>query len=316
LTSKSTMAPITSKRRRADDEPRRPKKKIRIRKQKEYHSSSEEESDASEEQIEAKQVPKSILKQSKGWNDTSKAPKRQQDADFQGMEGLDEAQRNAALNTIVGSEEDEDDDDEDDGGDDAAVVNDQNLDEDEEEDDEDDVDDDTPSETSMTSSQASAVRKKRNDPAAFATSISKILDTKLSTAKRADPVLSRSKAASEANKAVTDSKLDAAARAQIRSERKQALQKGRITDLLGLSDAGVDTGKVMEEEKRLKKVAQRGVVKLFNAVRAAQVGAEKAAKESTQSGVVGRKQKDERVSEMSKEGFLQMISKGRSTAAT
>jgi mitochondrial fusion and transport protein UGO1 len=313
------MAPITSKRRRADDEPRRPKKKIRIRKQKEYHSSSEEESDGSEEQIEAKQVPKSILKQSKGSNDTSIAPQIQRDADFQGMEGLDEAQRNAALNTIVGSEDEEDeedDDDEDDEGDDAeAIVNDQRSDEDDEDDDEDNADEETPSETSIASSQASAAKRKRNDPAAFATSISKILDTKLSTSKRADPVLSRSKAASEANKAVTDSKLDAAARAQIRSERKQALQKGRTTDLLGLGDAGVDTGKVMEEEKRLKKVAQRGVVKLFNAVRAAQVGAEKAAKESSQSGVVGRKQKDERVSEMSKEGFLQMISKGRSTAA-
>ncbi|KAI7709467.1 hypothetical protein KC353_g10333, partial [Hortaea werneckii] len=72
----------------------------------------------------------------------------------------------------------------------------------------------------------------------------------------------------------------------------------------------VDTGAVLEDEKRLKKTAQRGVVKLFNAVRAAQVKAEEAMKQAKSEGVVGMRQREERVNEMSKQGFLDLISSG------
>ena len=133
--------------------------------------------------------------------------------------------------------------------------------------------------TSLTSSQAATSKRKRNDPTAFATSIAKILSTKLTTTKRADPVLSRSKTASAAHAALADDKLEKAARAQIRAERKQALEKGRVRDVLGLETDGVETGRVVEVERGLKKTAQRGVVKLFNAVRAAQVKGEEARRE-------------------------------------
>ncbi|KAK5166416.1 pre-60S ribosomal particles component [Saxophila tyrrhenica] len=315
------MAPVNTKRRRVEDEVRRPKKKIRVRKQPAYHSSSEDEGeeDVAEEQRPQKANPRSILKQSAQSKQKQVVEEEDEDeasaSEIEGLEDLDEAQRNAALNVIPGAEGDESGEDDEQASDEDADIGDSEVDNlDESSADEDEV---TPSETSLTSSQAA--KRKRNDPAAFATSISRILDTKLTTAKRADPVLSRSKTAAEANKSIQDSKLDSAARAQIRSERKAALNKGRVTDLLGLEDTGVDTGKVVEEEKRLKKIAQRGVVKLFNAVRAAQVGAERAQKESQGGdgggGVVGRKQREERVSEMSKEGFLEMISKGRGAAA-
>ncbi|KAK3679676.1 pre-60S ribosomal particles component [Recurvomyces mirabilis] len=189
---------------------------------------------------------------------------------------------------------------------------------------------DSDNKASQTSSSAKA-KKKRNDPTAFATSITRILDTKLASRKRPDPILSRSTTASEANKALADNKLDARARAQIRSERRGKLDKGRVEDVLGLksgagglsstgggadgvADGGaegrVDTGKVLEEEKKLKKTAQRGVVKLFNAVRAAQVKGEVAMKQARAEGVVGMRQREERVSEMSKQGFLDLISAG------
>jgi len=64
---------------------------------------------------------------------------------------------------------------------------------------------------------------------------------------------------------------------------------------------------MMEEEKMLRKVAQRGVVKLFNAVRQAQVRGEEAAKEAKG---VGRGRKEDRVGEMSKKGFLEMVAGG------
>ncbi|KAI5365165.1 Putative ribosomal RNA-processing protein [Septoria linicola] len=168
-------------------------------------------------------------------------------------------------------------------------------------------------EGSIATSQASSAtraRKKRNNPTAFATSISKILDTKLSTAKRSDPVLSRSKSAVEANKTLLDEKLESKARAQIRAEKRAAAEKGRVKDVLGLKTANVDTGAILEEEKRLKKIAQRGVVYMFNAVRKAQISAEEERKKVAGEGVVGMQKREERVNEMSKQGFLDLISSG------
>ena len=75
------------------------------------------------------------------------------------------------------------------------------------------------------------------------------------------------------------------------------------TDVLGNGDGSV--GEMMEQERRLRKTAQRGVVKLFNAVRAAQVKGEEAARKG---GAPGRKK--ERVAEMSKKGFLDLVAGG------
>ena len=299
------MAPIQNKRRRIEDEVRRPKKKIRVKKQPAYHSSSEEDDVEIPEVVkQPKSTPKSILKTRDG--DT----RAQQDADSEeaGFEGIDELERNTALNTAPGDEVEDSEDSEED-----QIPN--GADRSSEDEDADSGSDDSEDNTSLTSSQAARNKKKRNDPAAFATSISKILDTKLTSTKRADPVLSRSKAASEAQKKETDSKLEAAARAQLRAEKKQSLEKGRIRDVLGLESTNVDTGLVREEERRLKKTAQRGVVKLFNAVRAAQVRAEEGMKQARQDGVVGIKQREERVQEMSKEGFLELISRGGAPGA-
>ncbi|EMC93822.1 hypothetical protein BAUCODRAFT_93700, partial [Baudoinia panamericana UAMH 10762] len=271
------MAQAPMKRRRGDDEARRPKKKFK--KQAVYHSDSDGDDSGDE-----------------------------RDAHVQLAVGNDEiALRVGAADVDVDVDEDEDADEDDEPALDAA--DDTSADEDND-DDENDEANDTQSETSLTSSQASLARRKRNDPSAFATSISAILSTKLSTSKRADPVLSRSKSAADANRTLADQRLEQKARAQIRSERKQALDKGRIKDVLGLETEGVETGAVLEEEKRLKRIAQKGVVRLFNAVRAAQVKGEEARREARAEGVVGVKQREERVSEMTKQGFLDLISSG------
>lgn len=164
--------------------------------------------------------------------------------------------------------------------------------------------------------------RKRNDPEAFATSMSKILGSKLSASKRNDPVLSRSQTAIEASKEMTDLALEKKAKHKMREEKKAALEKGRVKDVLGASTAfdasnGYGTGEnvpsvqeTMELEKRLRKTAQRGVVKLFNAVRAAQIKGEEAAKEARQKGVVGQGRREEKINEMSKKGFLDLIAGG------
>ncbi|EPE34201.1 hypothetical protein GLAREA_07214 [Glarea lozoyensis ATCC 20868] len=141
-------------------------------------------------------------------------------------------------------------------------------------------------------------KRKRNDPEAFATSMSKILGAKLATSKRADPVLSRSQAAIETSKEITDQALEKKAKNKMKDDKRAALEKGRVKDVLGASTAfdaangTADLGQssvqeVMEMEKRLRKTAQRGVVKLFNAVRAAQVKGEEAAREARVKGRCG-----------------------------
>ena len=97
----------------------------------------------------------------------------------------------------------------------------------------------------------------------------------------------------------------------MREERKLAMEKGRIRDvLLGtdnprFADGGGGAEAAVALERRLKKTDQRGVVKLFNAVRAAQIKAEEAAR---QGGAPGRKK--DRVDEMSRQGFLDLVAGG------
>lgn len=172
---------------------------------------------------------------------------------------------------------------------------------------------------SASGGRPSGKKRKRNDPSVFATSLSKILSSKLTSAKRSDPVLSRSKDAATANKEVVESRLEARARHKLKEDKRSALEKGRVRDVLGLDNPSKSTAAIQEEEKRLKKTAQRGVVKLFNAVRAAQVKAEDAAEEARLNGVVGMGRREERVSEMSKKGFLDLIAgggKGQTAAST
>ena len=139
-------------------------------------------------------------------------------------------------------------------------------------------------------------------------------------------MLSRSATAQDANASLANSKLEAKAKRKMRDDRRAALERGRVKDvLLGTTVAAAAAGEVgdgggvggdgegekksvgqlQEEERRLRKTAQRGVVKLFNAVRASQVKAEEA---RAKGGTRGRK--EVRVEEMSKLGFLEMVAAG------
>lgn len=309
------MAPVSHKRRRAEDEVRKPKKKIHVKRQKHYHSSSEDEdedrpvvSDAPVNRaVEGK--PKGILKvaqkKSPPGQPEAAASLEEEDSDRADEVGMDpdETAMNTALNAAPAEDSDTS----------SSITEVENADHpppaqdapSTEESELSSSESDTPSNPNLTK-----LKKKRNDPAAFATSITRILSTKLTTSKRTDPVLARSATAQEANTALADSKLEAAAKHQLRAEKRSLLEKGRVRDVLGVESSEVSTGAVQEEEKRLKKVAQRGVVRLFNAVRAAQVRAERGEEIVRGEGVVGTEQRRERVGEMSKEGFLELISRG------
>lgn len=189
-------------------------------------------------------------------------------------------------------------------------------------------DEDSHDEASSNPNLVKRKTRKANDPAAFANSIAKILGSKLSASKRADPVLARSATAREANESISNSRLEAKARHKLREDRKKDLERGRVKDVLLGTDApqviaggslekegggarqGLSVGEMQEQEKRLRKTAQRGVVKLFNAVKAAQVKGVDAARNAKGGG---RDRKQERVGEMSKQGFLELVAGGGAT---
>ncbi|KAK4161939.1 Rrp15p-domain-containing protein [Cladorrhinum sp. PSN259] len=190
------------------------------------------------------------------------------------------------------------------------------------EDDEDDESDDD-----GLRSSANRTKSKRNDPDAFATSISKMLSSKLPASRRADPIVARSSTAAENSRQLVDSALEAKARKRLREQKRLAMEKGRVRDVLvasttrtlnmvtgeieeQLEEGAETTGQLLATERRLRKVAQRGVVKLFNAVRAAQVKAAEAERETRREGIVGVKRKEEKVTEMSRKGFLDLIANG------
>lgn len=177
-----------------------------------------------------------------------------------------------------------------------------------EDDDEDEDDDSSDDDDDAIDGQRQRKQSKRNDPTAFATSMSKILSTKLSTSRRADPVLSRSAAAHEAARLAVDTALEAKAHRKMAEQRRAALEKGRVKDVL-VSQEG-QTAEMQAGEKRLRKTAQRGVIKLFNAIRAAQVKAADAERAVRSEGVIGMGKREQKVAEMSKKGFLDLIAGG------
>lgn len=200
-------------------------------------------------------------------------------------------------------------------------------DDDEDEDDENDEYSDLGSDEDGNPNKQRLGRSKRGDPTAFATSMSKILSTKLSTSRRADPVLARSAAAHEASRQAVDAALETKARKKMREQKQLAFEKGRVRDVLVATNGvftnvnpvtgevveeafGETTAQVLETERRLRKVAQRGVVQLFNAFRTAQVKAAEAERVSRKEGIIGVDRKKDKVTEMSKKGFLDLIASG------
>jgi len=119
-----------------------------------------------------------------------------------------------------------------------------------------DTDTDQSSTSSPPNPNHTKLKSKRNDPTAFASSISAILASKLSTPKRADPVLVRSTTAAEAKASIANSLLEKKAKTKLRQDKKEALEKGRVKDVLLGTDVPGGAGsaeQMMEEEKRLSK---------------------------------------------------------------
>jgi hypothetical protein len=70
------------------------------------------------------------------------------------------------------------------------------------------------------------------------------------------------------------------------------------------------TGEILQTERRLRKTAHRGVIMLFRAVREAQERATEAERDARKDGIVGVQSRQEKVNEMSRQGFLDLIAGG------
>lgn len=296
-----TMVGSYSKKRKVHDgmkgKTSRPKK---FRKQQGYHSSSEDEQDDDSGNFNAVNLVDSDEDEDGGVSVTKpKAVEPPSKKKKTQSTPAPQPKSRAGDEDSSGDDDDNDDDNEDE----EAEAEDDGDDNDASGSELEDVSDDSLSDAGENENRRAV--PKRNDPSAFSTSISKILSTKLSSSARADPVLSRSKAASQTTTDFANEKIDKQARAKLRAEKKEELDRGRVRDVLGI-DRGL-AGPVAEDEKRLRKMAQRGVVKLFNAVRAAQVRGEEAAKSERKKGTVGMGEREKASNEVSKQGFLDLI---------
>ncbi|CAH6721977.1 ribosomal RNA-processing protein 15 [[Candida] jaroonii] len=200
----------------------------------------------------------------------------------------EESEENSSENDSQSSDEDEMSQDSDVSGDADSEKEDE---EDSEQEESEEEDDDFPMKQKKS--------KNREDGSeSFATALNSIIGSKLKAHDRSAPIMVRNK---KVLKKLESDKLEAKAKRAILSEKKQLYDKFRVKNLLAADTE--DLNKIMENEKKLKKTAQRGVVKLFNAIISTQVKTTEALKTEK----VGEVKKEELFNEMSKEKFLDLV---------
>lgn len=145
-------------------------------------------------------------------------------------------------------------------------------------DDDDDDDDDEDDETTK-SNQKSNKKKNTDGSDSFSSAITNILSSKIKAHSQKDPILVRTR--KKLVKEMVEEKLEVKAKKAIAAERKQKMDKARVRNVFPQIGNGEDEeediekqqarlNQYLEQEKRLKKIGQRGVIKLFNAILAAQ----------------------------------------------
>ncbi|ODV97681.1 hypothetical protein PACTADRAFT_47552 [Pachysolen tannophilus NRRL Y-2460] len=146
----------------------------------------------------------------------------------------------------------------------------------------------------------------------FSNAFNAIINSKLKSYNRKDPILVRSK--SKLQK-FQDEKLEQKAKRALLAEKNAQLNKDRIKDIYQINAGGNDDGndgeqvkKIMQREKFFKKTAQRGVIRLFNAILLTQTSTIKELEtEEKEKGKVGKIAEKELLNEISKEKFMDLI---------
>lgn len=147
------------------------------------------------------------------------------------------------------------------------------------------------------------LKKKKNlddGSESFANAFTAIVGSKLKAYDRKDPILARNKVTL---KKLESEKLENKAKRALLAEKKQLQDRFRIKQLLPSASEPEKVRETIEKEKKLKKIAQRGVVRLFNAVLSTQIKTnQEISKEK-----VGQSRKEELMNEISKEKFLDLV---------
>lgn len=169
----------------------------------------------------------------------------------------------------------------------------------EEDDDEEEEDDDFPRKKKSKNS------KHDDGSTGFSAAVNAILSSHLKAYDRKDPIMARNK---KVLKQSESEKLEYKAKKALLAEKK-LLGKARKTDIIPIAsgeDRSENIRKVLEKETALRKIAQKGAVKLFNAILATQVKTEKEVSENL-SGIKNKEEKKELITEVSKEKFLDLV---------
>ncbi|KAG0208811.1 Trimeric GatFAB AmidoTransferase(AdT) complex subunit [Mortierella sp. GBA30] len=180
-----------------------------------------------------------------------------------------------------------DDDDSDNDGEDEKESDDE--DEEDEGSDEDDFE-------GMPTVAAAKKTSKKHTEENMAEAMSKILGSSLRKADASMPILARSRGV---ERKLEEEKMEAKARKAISNEKKRLANKDRVKpDYTG-----------MEYEKKLRKVATRGVVQLFNAIKAQQ----KATEDLTEKVRPITTNSKDKVANLTKASFLDLLKSGTKT---
>lgn len=134
--------------------------------------------------------------------------------------------------------------------------------------------------------------------ASFSSAVTAILGSKLKSYDRKDPILARQK---QVIKKQENDKLEAKAKRALALEKKKVYDKDRIRDLL---PTGENARQVLEKEQQMKKIAQRGVIRLFNVVMSTQ---NKTQKEVSGKKLLNEGQREKLITEVSKEKFFDLV---------
>ncbi|KAL7308838.1 pre-60S ribosomal particles component [Mucor circinelloides] len=162
-----------------------------------------------------------------------------------------------------------------------------------------DAEDDEFDDDDMDLEEDGAKQPKKYSSEAFSDAMTKILASTLTGSDKRQPILARSKGL---ERKLEDEKLDYKARKIMSAEKKALKEKGRV----------IPDFTTFEYEKRLRKVATRGVVKLFNAIRTQQKVTEVAVQNAAETRkTLSAIEKAKNVSTMSKSSFLDLLKTGQ-----
>lgn len=191
----------------------------------------------------------------------------------------------------------------------SKTIDNEQSDAEEEDDDEEDDDDDEEEEEDDDFPRKKKSKNSKHDDGStgFSAAVNAILSSHLKAYDRKDPIMARNK---KVLKQSESEKLEYKAKKSIVGrKKKKLLGKARKTDIIPIAsgeDRSENIRKVLEKETALRKIAQKGAVKLFNAILATQVKTEKEVSENL-SGIKNKEEKKELITEVSKEKFLDLV---------